>query len=143
MPIEISPWIIFAIESILVMQSMIWILKVANWRFVDWTRIEFVRKDFPWDRLISHFVFLFFLYMIYSCVDFLFLLKAVVTYPAEPFSSENKQLQWLNQSRLIYFIDRNSTSIPETPRCGFNNIKCPKKSTRFSFFFHRSHVSII
>jgi hypothetical protein len=55
-------------------------------------------------------------------------LEAVVAYPADPFSSENKQLQWLNESRLIYFIDKNSTSIPDTPRCGFNNIKCPKKT---------------
>ncbi|CAF1086005.1 unnamed protein product [Adineta ricciae] len=55
-------------------------------------------------------------------------LEAVVAYPAEPFSIENKQLQWLNESRLIYFIGNNSTFIPDTPRCGFNNIKCPKKT---------------
>ncbi|CAM4838878.1 unnamed protein product, partial [Rotaria magnacalcarata] len=55
-------------------------------------------------------------------------LEAVVAYPAEPFSSENKQLQWLNESRLIYFIDKNASFIPDTPRCGFNNIKCPKKT---------------
>ncbi|CAF0726875.1 unnamed protein product [Rotaria sordida] len=55
-------------------------------------------------------------------------LEAVVAYPAEPFSIENKQLQWLNESRLIYFIDKNATFIPDTPRCGFNNIKCPKKT---------------
>ncbi|CAF0852137.1 unnamed protein product [Adineta steineri] len=55
-------------------------------------------------------------------------LEAVVAYPAEPFTSENKQLQWLNDSRFIYFIDNNSTHITDTPRCGFNNIKCPKKT---------------
>ncbi|CAF3458292.1 unnamed protein product [Rotaria socialis] len=55
-------------------------------------------------------------------------LEAVVAYPAEPFSSENKQLQWLNESRLIYFIDKNASFIRDTPRCGFNNIKCPKKT---------------
>ncbi len=60
--------------------------------------------------------------------------QAVVAYPAEPFSTENKQLQWLNESRLIYFIDKNSTSISDTPRCGFNNIKCPIKSS-FDIFF--------
>lgn len=55
-------------------------------------------------------------------------LEAVVAYPAEPFLTENKQLQWLNESRHIYFIDKNSTFIPDSPRCGFNNIKCPKKT---------------
>lgn len=55
-------------------------------------------------------------------------LESVLSYPAEPFSSENKQLQWLNDTRLIYFIDKNFTSIPDTPRCGFNNIKCPKNT---------------
>ena len=56
-------------------------------------------------------------------------LQAVVAYPAEPFSTENKQLQWLNESRLIYFIDKNATFIPDSPRCGFNNIKCPENSS--------------
>ncbi|CAF1276151.1 unnamed protein product [Rotaria sp. Silwood1] len=54
--------------------------------------------------------------------------EAVVAYPNESFSTENKQLQWLNESRLIYFIDKNSTFIPDTPRCGFNNLKCPEKT---------------
>ncbi|CAF1599336.1 unnamed protein product [Adineta ricciae] len=55
-------------------------------------------------------------------------LEAVVAYPTEPFQTDNKQLQWLNESRFIYFIDKNSTSIPDSPRCGFNNLKCPKKT---------------
>ncbi|CAF3305786.1 unnamed protein product [Rotaria socialis] len=55
-------------------------------------------------------------------------LKAVLAYPAEPYSIENNQLQWLNKSRLIYFIDRNSTFIPDSPRCGFNNLKCPRNT---------------
>ncbi|CAF1082671.1 unnamed protein product [Didymodactylos carnosus] len=54
--------------------------------------------------------------------------ESVVAYPAEPFSTENKNLQWINESRTIYFIDKNTTAIPHTPRCGFNNIKCPKKN---------------
>ncbi|CAF0987530.1 unnamed protein product [Adineta steineri] len=55
-------------------------------------------------------------------------LEAVVAYPAEPFTTENTKLQWLNESRLIYFIDKNATFITDTPRCGFNNLKCPKKT---------------
>ncbi|CAF0754736.1 unnamed protein product [Didymodactylos carnosus] len=54
--------------------------------------------------------------------------ESVVAYPAEPYSTLNKDLQWLNESRTIYFIDKNTTSIPHTPRCGYNNVKCPKKT---------------
>lgn len=55
---------------------------------------------------------------------------------------ENKQLQWLNESRSIYFIDKNSTMIPDTPRCGFNNIKCPEKSTDRSFILVHRELQI-
>jgi len=70
--------------------------------------------------------------------------EAVVAYPAEPFSTENKNLQWLNESRLIYFIDKNSTSIPDTPRCGFNRLKCPEKSWFLLVFcFYLFRISFI
>lgn len=61
-------------------------------------------------------------------------LKKILVYPSEPFDIDRDQLQWLNSSRSIYFLDKNSTSIPSTPRCGFNHLKCPKKSFVFVSF---------